>query len=72
MALVAVLRWCLMMAGLAGAASVEAGSLMNVTIDAPLFDTSLAAGGGCDPAGCRGVLTRVSRDDCVYVRDSST
>eukprot|EP00903_Cladosiphon_okamuranus_P018640 g17155.t1 len=39
-------------------ASIEAGSLMNVTIDAPLYDPSLIAGGGCDPAGCVGDLTR--------------
>ena len=44
---------------LAGATSVEAGSVMSVTVDAPLYDTSLAAGGGCDPAGCEGSLTRV-------------
>lgn len=58
-ALVAALR-LYSSAELAGAATVEAGSFMNVTVDAPLFDPSLIAGGGCDPVGCVGGLTRVS------------
>lgn len=52
-------------AQLAGAASIEAGTFMNVTVDAPLYDTSLATAGGCDPAGCTGGLTRVSQAGCM-------
>lgn len=38
---------------------------MNVTVDAPLYDPSLIAGGGCDPAGCVGDFTRVSQVGCT-------
>lgn len=44
----------------AAAASVEAGTLTTVSVDAPLYDTSLSAANGCDPGGCVGDLTRVS------------
>ncbi|CAM9688654.1 unnamed protein product [Scytosiphon promiscuus] len=40
------------------AASVEAGTLTAVTVDAPLYDARLSAAGGCDPAGCSGDKTR--------------
>ena len=42
------------------AAIVDAGTVTTVTVDAPLYDTNLAADGGCDPEGCVGELTRVS------------
>ncbi|CAM9398222.1 unnamed protein product [Sphacelaria rigidula] len=37
---------------------VDAGTVTTVTVDAPLYDTNLAAAGGCDPEGCVGDLTR--------------
>ena len=50
-------------------AIVDAGTVTTVTVDAPLYDTNLAAAGGCDPEGCVGDLTRVSRRvDGVYRR----
>lgn len=38
---------------------VEASSLGPVTAEALLYDTNLAVGGGCDPAGCTADNTRV-------------
>lgn len=38
----------------------EAGTVTTVEADASLFDSRLAAAGGCDPAGCSGDKTRVS------------
>lgn len=46
------------------AAAVEASALTTITIDAPLYDTSLSTAGGCDPGGCVGDLTRVSVRRC--------
>ena len=51
----------------ADAASVDAGEVVTVTIEAPLFDTRLSPDGGCDPAGCSGDLTRVSCDMVEYI-----
>lgn len=45
----------------ADAASVDAGALITVTVDAPLYDMRASGEGGCDPAGCSGDLTRVSK-----------
>eukprot|EP00752_Nemacystus_decipiens_P014960 g13319.t1 len=36
----------------------EIGTIGTVTVTADLFDTNLAADGGCDPAGCTAALTR--------------
>lgn len=44
----------------ARASVVEVGSLTTVTVVALLYDTTLSAAGGCDPAGCTGEKTRVS------------
>lgn len=41
------------------AASVEAGTLTTVVVDASSYDARLSAAGGCDPAGCSGDKTRV-------------
>lgn len=60
-------------AKVAGAASIEAGTFMNVTVAAELFDPSPAAAGGCDPVGCVGDLTRVSQvASCMYPRAVQT
>lgn len=42
---------------------VEVDSLTTVTVDAPLYDSTLSAAGGCDPAGCTGDKTRVSSSE---------
>ena len=44
------------------APSVDAGEVVTVIIDAPIYDTRRSSDGGCDPAGCSGDLTRVSCD----------
>lgn len=44
----------------ARAAVVEVDALTTVTVEAQLYDTTLGAAGGCDPAGCTGDKTRVS------------
>ena len=52
------------------AANVDAGEVATVIIDAPLYDTRIAADGGCNPAGCSGDLTRVSWDGCTHLVSS--
>ena len=47
-------------AAVAGAATVDAGEITTVNVDAPLYDTRVNDDGGCDPSGCSGDLTRVS------------
>lgn len=46
---------------LADAAIVDAGRLVSVTVEVPLYDNSLSDSNGCDPADCIGGLTRVNR-----------
>lgn len=43
------------------AATVDAGALTTVNVDASYYDTRLGADRGCDPNGCSGSLTRVYR-----------
>lgn len=55
----------------AQAAIVEAEQWTNVIVEAPLYDSQMTTGGGCDPAGCLGMLTRVGslvtgRPFCEY------
>lgn len=51
----------------ADAATIEAGALASITIDAPLYDTRKSGEGGCNPAGCSGDLTRVSSNSGIYL-----
>ena len=44
----------------AEARTVEAGTIVGVSVDAPVFDTRSSAPYGCLPAGCLGGNTRVS------------
>lgn len=63
----------------AEALAVEAGTIVGVSVDAPVFDTRTSAPYGCPPAGCLGDNTRVSAS-CArhllfspcYVLDYST
>lgn len=50
----------------ADAATIEAGALASITIDAPLYDTRTSGEGGCNPVGCSGDLTRVS-SNAVFI-----
>lgn len=50
----------------ARAATVEAETLTTIVVEAPLFDQNVAADGGCNPAGCVGGNTRVSRAPLLY------
>lgn len=42
---------------LVNAVIVDIGAVTTVIVDAPLYDPSLTAAAGCDPAGCVGDLT---------------
>lgn len=44
----------------AEALTVEAGTIVGVSVDAPVFDLRSSAPYGCPPAGCLGDNTRVS------------
>lgn len=44
----------------AEALTVEAGTIVGVSVDAPVYDTRSSAPYGCPPAGCLGDNTRVS------------
>lgn len=57
---VAVAAATSMMLSITNAATIDAGALTTVTVQAPLYDTSLSDEDGCDPAGCIGDFTRVS------------
>ena len=46
-------------AGVAFGATVDAGEVTTVEVDAPLYDTRLSVDGGCDPSGCIASMTRV-------------
>lgn len=45
----------------ADAATVDAGTLTTVSVNAPLYDDRSSADGGCNLDGCSGDLTRVSK-----------
>ncbi|CAM9670164.1 unnamed protein product [Ascophyllum nodosum] len=45
-------------AGVAFGATVDAGEVTTVEVDAPLYDTRLSVDGGCDPSGCIASMTR--------------
>lgn len=47
-------------------ATVEAGSVTDVTVVASLYDLRAADDGGCDPAGCTATLTRVSHTTTLW------
>lgn len=48
----------------AEALTVEAGTIVGVSVDAPVFDTRSSLPYGCPPAGCLGDNTRVSASWC--------
>ena len=49
------------------AATVDAGTLTTVSVDAPLYDDRSNADGGCNFDGCSGDLTRVSHRAINFV-----